>query len=202
MNFDHLFEVALREVGIEPRIVSTQAQAAGVPPLQTIEDCVVVHLHGEYRNAESMLNTSTELSQYGDHMQALLNQIVSNHGLLVAGWSAEHDHALRETLHREHRQFYPAGWVSPHPLSGKAASIATVIGATLLEGTADDAFTRLADAVAAMRARGARQSPADTSGGRRSYRGRADRPGIRAERGRSAARRRASRRSCRRRRRP
>ncbi|OLT48635.1 hypothetical protein BJF87_19555 [Gordonia sp. CNJ-863] len=55
---------ALREVGVEPRrggrnssspvVVATDSAAEGLPPLHTVE-CCVVHLHGSYRDASSML---------------------------------------------------------------------------------------------------------------------------------------------------
>lgn len=158
MNFDHLFEQALREVGIDPLVVATESQAAGSPPLQTIKpgSCLVVHLHGSYRDPTSMLNTTTELDHYNPAMQSLLNSIVQTHGLLIAGWSAQHDRALRETLQREHRQFYTPGWINPRPLTGEAKDLAIAIGAPLLEATADEAFSRLEASVAAMRTRAAR----------------------------------------------
>ncbi|MFJ6099358.1 SIR2 family protein [Williamsia muralis] len=158
MNFDHLFELALQAAGIDPIIVATEADAENVRPLQTIPEgsCLVVHLHGSYRDAMSMLNTSTELGSYGSHMQSLLDLIVRSHGLLIAGWSAQHDRALRDTVRREHRQFYTPGWINPGPLNAEAQTVADAIDAKLLEGTADDAFVRLADAVAAMRKRMAR----------------------------------------------
>lgn len=158
MNFDHLFEQALRDVGIDPLVVATESQAAGSPRLQTIKDgsCLVVHLHGSYRDATSMLNTTTELDHYNSQMQSLLNSIVQTHGLLIAGWSAQHDRALRETLQREHRQFYTPGWINPGPLTAEAKDLAIAIGAPLLEATADEAFVRLEASVATMRARAAR----------------------------------------------
>jgi hypothetical protein len=61
MNFDRLFEQALRELQIEPTIVAADADAQGLPPLHTLQHCVI-HLHGDYLNPASMRNTSAELS--------------------------------------------------------------------------------------------------------------------------------------------
>lgn len=155
MNFDHLFEDALSERHIDPVIVRTDNDAAGLAPLHTI-DHLVVHLHGDYRDPASMLNTGTELSGYQPHMQQLLAQIVANHGLLIAGWSAEHDHALRAILRRAHRRFYTPGWINPGQLGPKADELARLLGARVLHDTADGAFVRLSDAVIAMRRREAR----------------------------------------------
>ncbi|AFR51469.1 SIR2 family protein [Gordonia sp. KTR9] len=155
MNFDHLFETALREVGVEPVVVATDSAAQGLPPLHTVE-CCVVHLHGSYRDASSMLNTDDELGTYKPHMHALLRDIVSSHGLLIAGWSAQWDHALRDTLRGHYRPFYTSAWINPSPLRGDAREVATALGARAFEATADEAFPRLADAVSAMRTRRAR----------------------------------------------
>ncbi|MCK8615331.1 SIR2 family protein [Gordonia sp. C13] len=155
MNFDHLFEAALREVGVEPVVVATDSAAKGLPPLHTME-CCVVHLHGSYRDANSMLNTDDELGTYKPHMDALLRDIVGSHGLLIAGWSAQWDHALRDTLRGNYRPFYTSAWINPSPLRGDAHDVATALGALAFEATADEAFTRLADAVTAMRTRKAR----------------------------------------------
>lgn len=155
MNFDHLFEAALREVGVEPVVVATDAAAEGLPPLHTVE-CCVVHLHGSYRDASSMLNTDDELGTYKTHMHALLRHIVGSHGLLIAGWSAQWDHALRDTLRGNYRPFYTSAWINPSPLKGDAREVAAALGARAFEATADEAFTRLADAVTAMRIRRAR----------------------------------------------
>jgi hypothetical protein len=59
MNFDRLFEQALREIGIEPTIVATEADAEGLPPLHTLQHCII-HLHGDYLNATSMRNTAAD----------------------------------------------------------------------------------------------------------------------------------------------
>lgn len=155
MNFDHLLEDALSARGIDPVIVRTDNDAAGLAPLHTIQH-LVVHLHGDYRDPASMLNTGTELSGYELHMQHLLAQIVSSHGLIVAGWSAVHDHALRGILRRAHRRYYTAGWINPTDLGPAAHELATRLGARLLHDTADEAFARLADAVATMRRNNAR----------------------------------------------
>ncbi|NED60956.1 SIR2 family protein, partial [Streptomyces sp. SID10244] len=155
MNFDHLFEAALREQGIEPYVISTDQTAKDRPPLHT-KKCTVVHLHGSYLDANSMLNTDTELGAYQTHMQTLLTEIVQTHGLLIAGWSAAWDKALRETVMQEYRPFYTPAWITPNDLEPKAQEVVEAIGASVLPATADVAFTRLADAVDTLQARSVR----------------------------------------------
>ncbi|MBB2992825.1 hypothetical protein FHR72_004330 [Mycolicibacterium iranicum] len=155
MNFDRHLERALRELDIEPTIVATEADAEGLTPLHTIDQCVI-HLHGDYLNAASMKNTIVELSGYGPSMTALLEQIISDYGLLVAGWSAEHDHALRDAVSAKYRSIYTMGWISPGQLSPAAQGLITSKKALKLDAKADDAFGRLADQVQSMRERVAR----------------------------------------------
>ena len=155
MNFDHLFEAALREVGVEPVVVATDSAARGLAPLHTLK-CCVVHLHGSYRDPSSMLNTDDELAEYGGGMQELLRTIVSSHGLLIAGWSAEWDRALRDTLRRDYRPFYTSVWIDPFPLNDDAVDLANALGASTFRATADEAFSRLSDAVGTIKTSNAR----------------------------------------------
>ena len=46
-NFDHLIENALREVGVEPMILRSPDDIAGMTPLEHTE-CCVLKLHGDY----------------------------------------------------------------------------------------------------------------------------------------------------------
>lgn len=155
MNFDRLFEQALHELNIEPTVVATESDARGLAPLHTVQHCIV-HLHGDYLNANSMRNTTAELSGYGRSMNALLRRVLSDYGLLVAGWSVQHDHALREAVAAHHRSIFTMGWVSPGPLTEAASDLAVGKKALILSTTADDAFGHLADQVEAMRERRAR----------------------------------------------
>jgi hypothetical protein len=161
MNFDRLFEQALREIGIEPTIVATEADAEGLPPLHTLQHCII-HLHGDYLNATSMRNTAAELSGYGPSMQALLSRVLSDYGLIVAGWSVQHDHALREVIAAQHNSHFTTGWVAPGELSEAAQTLVARNQALLLSTTADDAFGHLADQIDAMRSRRARGHRVDS----------------------------------------
>lgn len=155
MNFDRLFEQALRELQIEPTIVATEADAQGLAPLHTVQHCII-HLHGDYLDATSMRNTTEELSGYGPHMGSLLKRVLGNYGLLVAGWSVEHDHALREAVSAHHPSRFTMGWISPGALTSAAGELSASKKALILETTADGAFGHLADQVEAMRERRAR----------------------------------------------
>lgn len=155
MNFDRLFEQALRELSIEPTIVATDSDAKGLAPLHTVQHCVI-HLHGDYLNASSMRNTAAELKGYGRNMKALLRRVLTEYGLLVAGWSVQHDPALSAAVGAHYPSRFTMGWVAPGRLSDAAKTLVSNKGAIVLKSTADDAFGHLADQVDAMRNRSAR----------------------------------------------
>ncbi len=154
-NFDRLFEQALTERGIQPTIVATEADAQGLGPLRLVQACIV-HLHGDYLNPTSMLNTAAELNGYGEHMGALLRYVFVDYGLVVAGWSCRHESALREAATAFCTKRFTMGWVEPGPITDAAGQLISAHPAVIFETTADDAFGHLADQVVAMRETGAR----------------------------------------------
>lgn len=155
MNFDRLFEQALAERGIQPTIVATEADAKGLGPLRLIHACVI-HLHGDYLNPTSMLNTEAELMGYSPHIRQLLNHVLSDYGLLVAGWSVTHDAALREAATANCTKRFSLGWIEPGPITDAAGQLISTYSAIVLNTTADDAFAHLADQIIAIREKQAR----------------------------------------------
>lgn len=155
MNFDRLFERALRDLGIEPTVVATEADAEGLGPLRLLNACVI-HLHGDYRHPTSMRNTGAELGGYPPHMDRLLRQIIAEYGLLVAGWSVQHDTALRDAVRAGCTRRFTTGWVEPFQLTDAARELVDATAATVFTTTADEAFQRLADQVIAIREKQAR----------------------------------------------
>lgn len=155
MNFDRLFEQALAERGIQPTIVATESDAEGLGPLRLIQACVI-HLHGDYHNATSMLNTEAELRGYSPHMRQLLTHVLSDYGLLVAGWSVTHDAALREAAAANCTKRFSLGWIEPGRITDAAGQLIDTYSAIVLNTTADDAFAHLADQIIAIREKQAR----------------------------------------------
>lgn len=122
LNFDLLIETALRDLGIEPTVVSTAADAAGMEPLHA-QRHLIWHLHGDYTNPE-MLNTPDELRTYPTHIGLRLDEVFDQYGLLVVGWSARWDPALIGALARCSSRRYPTFWLDHFPLNGDAAKLA------------------------------------------------------------------------------
>ena len=148
-NFDRLMETALREAGIEPTVVTNEDDAAGLAPLHTLKG-VVVHLHGDYLDPTSMLNTPDELFHYATDTDALLDRALTEYGLVISGWSAKTDHALRKAFSRTNNRFFASYWTDPAELSDAAQELLTRRAATYVQTDADTFFTQTADAVDAL----------------------------------------------------
>jgi hypothetical protein len=121
-NFDRLMETALRERGIEPTVVSSVDALVGAEPL-THSRCYVLKLHGDYKDAR-ILNTDQELGTYPKQINALLDRIFDEHGLIISGWSGEWDEALRRALLRAPNRRYPMFWATRSELRNSARELA------------------------------------------------------------------------------
>ena len=149
LNFDTLIEQALRDVGIEPTVVSSPAGIAGMAPLHT-HDVLVVHLHGQYLLPDTMRNTFDELAGYDAAENRFLDQVLSNYGVVVIGWSAQHDTALRQAFEGTRCAHFSSYWVEPGTLADAAEQLRVARGMTLLAADADTALSLLRDAVVGL----------------------------------------------------
>jgi hypothetical protein len=156
-NFDRLMENALRDVGIEPTVVSNEDSARGAVPLPH-NRCFLLKLNGDYLDTR-ILNTEVELAQYPSALNALLDRIFDEYGLIVCGWSGEWDPALRSAITRAANRRYPIFWVARSKLSDIAMDLIKQRGARLLDvPSADVFFVQLAERVALI-ANTRRQAP-------------------------------------------
>jgi len=109
-NFDRLLEHALQDAGIEPTVVSTEDQVKGLPPLASAPpEALVCKLHGDYRDSR-IRNTATELAAYPEAVSQLLDRILDEFGLIVCGWSAKWDVALRSAIERRSTRRFATFW--------------------------------------------------------------------------------------------
>lgn len=155
LNFDRLMEQALRTEGIEPTIIATAADVAAMAPLHTLS-CCVVHLHGDYLNPASMLNTTQELESYAPQMLELLQRIIGDYGLILAGWSGTYDPALVQAIKANYTARYTLTWIEPRSQTPAATEFLTLMNGLLLPADADTAFGLLSDSVTALESRRAR----------------------------------------------
>jgi hypothetical protein len=149
LNFDRLIEQALRAEGIEPTVIATPSDIEGMAPLHTIS-CCVIHLHGDYLNPTSMRNTASELESYRPMTLTLLQRVLEDYGLIIAGWSSTYDPVLREAIARHYPARLTLAWIEPHAESTQATELRSLKKGLLISSDADDAFGRLADAVEAL----------------------------------------------------
>lgn len=148
INFDRLIEAAIREAGVEPVVVSSPEAVQGMEPLQH-QQALVVHLHGDYLSPET-LNTPDELSAYDPAVDALLDEVFDRYGLVVAGWSAKWDVALRARLHAARSPRYGTWWLDRAPLKEHALDLCALRGTDVVIGDAAEFLGKAADAADAL----------------------------------------------------
>ena len=107
-NFDRLVETALTDAGVVPQILSTSDQVKGALPLIHTK-CCVFKVHGDYLDSR-IRNTPAELDEYTPVFDKLLDRIFDEFGLIVCGWSAEWDGALRSALNRASSRRFTTYW--------------------------------------------------------------------------------------------
>ncbi|MFD8440567.1 SIR2 family protein [Streptomyces microflavus] len=150
LNFDHLIEDALREAGLRPTIIRRSSDLAGMVPLHAQRQGVVIHLHGDYLDPDSMRNTPEELKEYEQEVDKLLDQVFDEYGLIIAGWSANYDPALVNALKRCPTRRFDTYWADPYPLSTAATELLEQRQGSYVPADADRFLTRTADAVTTL----------------------------------------------------
>ena len=148
-NFDRLLEDALGEAGVKPYVVRSSIDVAGMPaPAQL--DCLVVKAHGDYLD-QRLRNTPSELATYEPELDALLDRLIGDYGLVIVGWSGEWDGALRDALRRSPNRRFTTFWTSRGELSQGAKDLSENRGAQLVTIVdADSFFTQLTEKVMAL----------------------------------------------------
>ena len=148
-NFDRLLEKALEDIGVAPVIISTADQVAGALPL-VHAPVTLIKLHGDYLDTR-IRNTPEELAAYAPCLDRLLDQVLDEYGLVVCGWSADWDTALRAAMERCPSRRFTTFWASRSPLSERAQRLAENRKAQVIQiADASRFFQELGDRVAAL----------------------------------------------------
>ncbi len=153
-NFDRLIEKALSEVGVEPTVISTPNQLRGTLPLVHIvqQSCLVLKLHGDYLDVR-IRNTPEELESYPKELNEILDRILDEFGLIVCGWSAEWDTALRASIERTQTRRFSHFWAVRGEPSESARRLITHRQAQVIKiQDADSFFTELLQKVESLEA--------------------------------------------------
>ena len=160
-NFDRLLELALAEVGVVPTVISSSAHANGALPL-VHSGGTIIKVNGDYLSPD-LKNTVEELSSYDPAIDALLDRVFDEYGLVVCGWSARWDTALRNAVLRAPNRRFATYWMHRGNLTAQAQELIAHRQAISMQITnADTAFDALSQTVAAL-AELADQQPQDTA---------------------------------------
>ncbi|MDR3564411.1 MAG: SIR2 family protein [Negativicutes bacterium] len=137
-NFDRLMERALEAQGISPTIIATPDAIQGALPLAHAT-CTLIKLHGDYRDAR-LRNTVAELSAYDEQTQSLVDKVLDEYGLIVSGWSATWDIALRNAIMRAENRRFTTVWTYFSTLSSEAEELIQFRQAQTIKVASSDSF--------------------------------------------------------------
>ena len=145
-NFDRLIENAIRDSGVEPTVIKSDDDLKGAVPL-IHSRCFVLKVHGDYLDTR-IRNTDRELNSYSAAIDALLDSILDEHGLIICGWSGEWDPALRSAITRAPNRRYPLFWATRGALAQTAEDlIKHRAGRSISIDGADSFFEKLEEMV-------------------------------------------------------
>lgn len=149
-NFDRLMEQALSEAGVQPTVISTTDAVWGALPV-VHSPCTIIKVHGDYLDAR-IKNTRWELAEYEKPMNDLLDRVFEEFGLVVCGWSAEWDIALRAAIERCSTHRFGTYWTAYKGNLGLDAQRLTAFrrAAVIPTADADSFFGELAEKVGAL----------------------------------------------------
>ncbi len=149
-NFDKLMELALEAEDIAPVVISTPDQALGAIPLAHCP-CVVIKVHGDYLDPR-IKNSTEELESFEAPIDAMLDQVFDEYGLIVCGWSGEYDAALRRAIERSKSRRFTTFWCAIRPPGPEAKALIIHTRAQEVRiANADEFFAGLHESVAGIR---------------------------------------------------
>ena len=137
-NFDRLMERACEDEGIVPTVISKSSDIAGAKPFHQT-GCTIVKVNGDYLDSR-IKNSESELSEYDPQMNEFLDRIFDEHGLIISGWSAQWDNALRDAILRSKSRRYQTYWVKTGSVTIEAEKVINNRQAVIVESTGADAF--------------------------------------------------------------
>lgn len=157
-NFDRLLEKALAEISIVPNVISNIDQLEGSIPL-IHSDCTILKVHGDYMDTR-IKNTAQELAEYDPKLNACLDCIFDEFGLIVCGWSGEWDTALKNCIMRTKNNRFSRYWLKKGDVSESTQEIIDSKKFDSIDITdADTFFVELKDKVDSLNDLSMRQLP-------------------------------------------
>jgi len=155
-NFDRLIERALADAGVPAQVLWTAESLRGMTPL-VHAPATVIKLHGDYMS--KMRNAPDELASYPDELRRVLDRVLDEYGLIVVGWSAEYDTALRAAIEACPSRRYPTYWISHRGHLTEAAQrlVAQRSAAVVASNGGDEFFADLVERVTRLDRRALRR---------------------------------------------
>lgn len=148
-NIDQLLETALKEMGITPVVIFNDDSLEGAIPYVHSE-CTIIKLHGDYLDTR-IKNTPDELAHYSGKMNTCLDRIFEDFGLVICGWSANWDTALRDALYRRQNRRFSSYWAYRQDLSSDASTLKDHLQAIPLQiETSDNFFQKLSENIGSL----------------------------------------------------
>lgn len=148
-NFDRLLERALEESGVIPVVISTPDGVDGAIPL-IHSKFTIIKVNGDYLDARLKI-TEDELYKYDKRINRLLDRILDEFGLIVCGWSAKWDIALREALERCKNHRFTTYWSVKDEIDDSSKKLVGLRRAQIISiKNADSFFCELAKKVSAL----------------------------------------------------
>lgn len=148
-NFDRLLERAIEEAGVTPTVISTPDSADGCLPL-VHQRCCIIKVHGDYLDTR-IKNTPDELNEYDGRVNALLDRVFDEFGVVVCGWSAEWDPALRQAMERCKNRRFSLYWAARDTPGDHARRLLEAKqGSVIAVKDAERFFSELAEKVVAL----------------------------------------------------
>ncbi|MED3816139.1 hypothetical protein P4573_28490 [Priestia megaterium] len=150
-NFDQLMERALETEHVSFQVMHDESGIAGMKPYIHSE-CTLIKINGDYKDVR-FKNTPSELSSYEKGLNGLLERIFDEFGLIVSGWSADWDAALKDIIKSTSSRRYSWYWHSINENVGNGANeLINHRDASIIVNPlgADAFFKRLLDNIEAM----------------------------------------------------
>ena len=137
-NFDRLLEVALEAAGVPYEAAYTPDALQGLLPY-ALSRCVVIKVNGDYKDTR-IRNTRRELAKYHAKLNAYLDRVLDDFGLIICGWSAIWDIALRDALVRSGNRRFGYFWSLRGDISDAAGDLIRNKRAEAIRGMDANAF--------------------------------------------------------------
>jgi hypothetical protein len=148
-NFDRLIEQSIEAAGVTPAVISSPSALDGALPL-IHSRCTVVKLHGDYQDTR-IKNTAAELEKYDRRFTRFLSRGFDEFGLVVCGWSAEWDIALRTAIESCKSRRFTTFWAARGSLAADARKLAALRDAQVIAiQDADSFFSDLSEKVTSL----------------------------------------------------